>query len=63
MEKQILTAKDISEICHISESKSYAIIRQLNGELAKKGYITLRGRISNAYFKERMYGIQEEKGA
>lgn len=37
--KQVLTAKDISEICGISESKSYQIIRQLNSELDKKGIL------------------------
>ena len=36
MSKQVLTAKDIAEICGISESKSYQVIRQLNEELAKK---------------------------
>lgn len=35
MTRQVLTAKDISEICNISESKSYQVIRQLNEELKK----------------------------
>lgn len=61
--KQVLTAKDISEICGISESKSYQIIRQLNEELDKKGYLTFRGRVSRAFFYEKMYGMKEERGA
>ena len=48
--KQVLTAKDISEICGISESKSYQVIRRLNEELDKKGYLTFRGRVSSAFF-------------
>lgn len=63
MTKQVLTAKDISEICGISESKSYQIIRQLNEELDKKGYLTFRGRVSRAFFYEKMYGMKEERGA
>lgn len=59
MTKQVLTAKDISEICGISESKSYQIIRQLNEELDKKGYLTFRGRVSSAFFYEKMYGMKE----
>lgn len=59
MTKQVLTAKDISEICGISESKSYQIIRQLNEELDKKGYLTFSGRVSTVYFNERMYGMKE----
>ena len=61
--KQVLTAKDISEICGISESKSYQIIRQLKEELDKKGYLTFRGRVSRAFFYEKMYGMKEERGA
>lgn len=59
MTKQVLTAKDIAEICNISESKSYQIIRQLNAELEKKGYLTFRGRVSSAFFYEKMYGMRE----
>ncbi len=58
MTKQVLTAKDIAEICNISESKSYQIIRQLNAELEKKGYLTFRGRVSSAFFYEKMYGMK-----
>lgn len=58
MTKQVLTAKDISEICGISESKSYQIIRQLNEELKKSGYLTFRGRVSSAFFYEKMYGMK-----
>lgn len=58
MTRQVLTAKDISEICGISESKSYQIIRQLNEELDKKGYLTFRGRVSSAFFYEKMYGMK-----
>lgn len=57
MSNQVLTAKDISEICGVSESKSYEVIRMLNTELEKKGFLTFRGRVSRAYFNERMYGM------
>lgn len=62
MDKQVLTAKDIAEICGISESKSYSIIRQLNEELKRKGFLTFRGRVSRAYFNERMYGGEKQEG-
>lgn len=57
MTKQVLTAKDVAEICNISESKAYAIIKQLNEELKAKGFIVFRGRVSKAYFMEKMYGM------
>lgn len=59
MTAQVLTAKDIAEMCSISESKGYQIIRQLNDELKAAGYLTFRGRVSRAYFMEKMYGMKE----
>ena len=59
MSKQVYTAKDISEICEISESKAYSVIRQLNDELENKGFLTFAGKVSIAYFNERMYGMKE----
>lgn len=58
MSKYVYTAKDISEICGISESKSYGVIRQLNEELKEKGFLTFSGKVSIAYFNERMYGMK-----
>lgn len=60
--KQVLTAKDIAEMCNISEGKAYAIIRQLNDELKAKNYLVFRGRVSRAYFMEKMYGMKEDVG-
>ena len=56
MSKQVYMAKDISEILGVSESKSYQFIRQMNEELAEKGFIVCRGRVPVAYFNERFYG-------
>ena len=61
MTKQVLTAKDIAEMCNISESKSYQIIRQLNDELKLKGFLVFRGRVSRAYFTEKMYGMKDKQ--
>ena len=57
MTQQVLRAKEIAEMCQISESKAYTIIKQLNEELKAKGFIVFRGRVSKAYFMEKMYGM------
>ena len=62
MTQQVLRAKEIAEMCQISESKAYAIIKQLNEELKEKGFIVFRGRVSKAYFMEKMYGMKEDVG-
>lgn len=50
-------ASDICEILGVSKSQSYKIIKELNAELAAKGYRTLTGRVSTQYFMEQFYGM------
>ena len=52
---KFLKADDVAEMLGVSMPKAYAIIRQLNGELASKGFITISGRVSAAYFNEKFY--------
>lgn len=54
--KQVIGAKEVAEALDISESKAYVLIRQLNSELSSKGYLTVRGKVSRAYFNDKMYG-------
>lgn len=56
MVKQIVTAKDVMTALEVSESKAYGIIKQLNQELAAKGFITIPGKVPIAYFEEKLYG-------
>ena len=57
MEKRFLDVNDVAECMCISTSKAYKIIRGLNNELKAKGYITVAGKVSRAYFEEKVYGI------
>lgn len=56
-EKNFLTASDVANYMGISVSTAYKIIRQLNNELKKEGYITIAGKISRIYFEKKIYGI------
>lgn len=49
-----ITAKQVQEICGVSQTKSYSIIRDLNEELEKKGYITIRGKVLKSYFLKKI---------
>ena len=60
MNNQFLTAKDISLIINRSEGYAYKLIRQLNKELAEKGYITIAARIPRKYFEKRVFGGEEQ---
>lgn len=54
MENPVITAQEIMKLLSISRTSAYLLIRRLNNELQEKGKITLRGRTSRKYFKERM---------
>ncbi len=58
MNRQIVTVRDVMAVLAVSESKAYSIIKQLNRELAAKGYITVPGKVSRAYFEEKCYGVR-----
>ena len=64
MAKQILNVRDVMAALEVSESKAYGIIKQLNSELSAKGYIVIPGKVSRAYFEEKLYGVRiaEERG-
>ncbi len=54
-EKSYITAKEIAEMLGVSIGKAYQIIRDLNAELAANGLLTISGKVSRAYFKEKWY--------
>lgn len=55
-EKRFLNVRDVCELMECSQSKAYCIIRQLNEELDKKGFLTMAGKVNTRYFFDRFYG-------
>lgn len=56
LQKQYVTAGELVETLGISKGKAYQIIRQLNEELSKQGYIKIAGKCPRKYFEEKYYG-------
>lgn len=54
--KLYITAPEMAEMLGISKGHAYKIIRGLNQELKKDGYIVIAGRLSRDYFKKRWFG-------
>jgi len=54
--KRFLDVKDVAAYMGVSTSMAYRIIRNLNNELSRQGYVTVAGRVSRAYFEEKVYG-------
>ncbi len=50
MSKQFLTAPELAELVGVSLSKAYGYIRQMNGELQQKGFLTVRGKVNRLCF-------------
>ncbi len=54
-----LTADEIAKILNCSIARGYRTVRELNEEMEKAGYKTMRGRTNRQFF-ERRYGLSEE---
>lgn len=56
----LIGAEEIAQTLDVSKAFAYQIIRSLNQELKRQGYITIAGRVSRRFFEERFYGYQPE---
>ena len=54
--KTYITATELAEMLGISKGHAYKIIRGLNNELKKDGYIVFSGKLPKDYFNKRCYG-------
>lgn len=54
-EKMFMRVDEVAEKMDVSKPYAYKIIKRLNEELKKKGYITITGRIDRKYFYEKFY--------
>ena len=51
------TANEVMEMLGVSRGHAYKIVKQLNDELASKGFIVVAGRVPKKYFAEHFYGL------
>ena len=59
MNEKFLEVGDVMQILGISRSAAYKLMRQINSELEKNGYIVIHGKVSRKYFEERIYGMSD----
>ncbi len=52
----LISAKEISKVMEISPTTAYKIVRELNEQLEKMGYLTVTGKTSKVFFYEKIYG-------
>lgn len=54
--KTFLKAEEVASDLGVSLAYAYKLIKKLNNELDKQGFITINGRINRQYFTEKLYG-------
>lgn len=60
MNAQYITANQIETILGVGRTKAYSIVRKLNDELKRDGYIVVSGKCPMAYFQKKYYGFTPE---
>ena len=55
----LIDARQVGELLKVKPTQAYKVIRELNKELADKGFLTVRGKVNENYLKER-YGLHEK---
>lgn len=53
------TAQDVSRMFGVSRSKAYHIVKELNAELAAKGYIVIAGKVPKKFLADKYYGLAQ----
>ncbi len=55
-EKLYYNAAEIAEMVGVGRSKGYGIVKKLNQELEKSGYLVVKGKVPRDYFDARYFG-------
>lgn len=54
LQSRFLSAKDIANMCNVSKSQAYKVIKLLNEELKQQGKIVFAGKVSRKYFESKI---------
>jgi hypothetical protein len=58
--KIFIKAEEIAQELGVYTAYAYKLVRKLNEELERQGFITIVGRISKKYYQEKFYGIKQD---
>ena len=53
-EKSFMTVEEVAAELRVSKSKAYQLVRELNAELQKQGYLTVAGRVNATFFRKKV---------
>ena len=49
-----MTVEEVATELRVSKSKAYQIVRELNAEMQKQGYLTVAGRVNATFFHKKV---------
>lgn len=55
----MMTAEDVAKELGVSKGHVYKLIRELNGELKKAGYLVIAGKVPKAFWETKFYGYNQ----
>jgi hypothetical protein len=53
-DKSFMRVQEVAEELEISISSAYKIVKELNEEMERLGYLTVKGRINTAFFRQKL---------
>ena len=53
-EKSFMTVEEEAAELRAAKSKAYQIVRELNAEMQKQGYLTVAGRVNATFFHKKV---------
>lgn len=52
--ENFMTVEEVAQELRVSKSKAYEVVRVLNKELQRMGYMTVAGRINTSFFHKKV---------
>lgn len=52
--KNFMTVEEVAQKLNVSKAYAYKMVRELNAELRKLGYLTVVGRMNTSFFREKL---------
>lgn len=57
--KVFMTAGDVALVRGISLGHAYKLVRQMNSELKRDGFLVVAGKVPTSFFKKKFFGYVE----
>lgn len=53
-QKTFMTVQEVADELGVSKSYAYKVVKQLNEEMKKLGYLTVNGRVNTQFFQKKL---------